>query len=41
LSILLTFSVVELLVFVWVFTTPSMYLPSDYWDLYLKWLWPS
>jgi uncharacterized RDD family membrane protein YckC len=41
LVLVLIFTVVELLLLVWVFTLGQPYLPADYWNVYLKWLWPS
>jgi uncharacterized RDD family membrane protein YckC len=40
--ILAIFVVVEAVFVVWMFTNPEAnYLPTDFWDAYLRWLWPS
>jgi uncharacterized RDD family membrane protein YckC len=41
LAILLIFVLLEALLVVWVFSNPSSYMPPDFWDVYLRWLWPS
>lgn len=41
LAIFLIFAALEGLLLIWVFSSGSPYLPADYWDQYLKWLWPS
>lgn len=41
LAIFLIFAAVEGLLVIWVFSSGSPYLPTDYWDQYLTWLWPS
>jgi hypothetical protein len=40
LAIFLIFALLEGLLAVWVITNP-MYMPRDFWDTYLRWLWPS
>jgi uncharacterized RDD family membrane protein YckC len=41
LAIFLIFVLLEALLVIWVFANPSSYMPSDFWDVYLRWLWPS
>jgi uncharacterized RDD family membrane protein YckC len=42
LAIVVIFFIAEGLAFIVALTqTPSTYMPSDYWDRYLRWFWPS